>query len=172
MGDNRTTFSMGDSANLNPPIWPPPFYSKLSPKPIVKNNSSRNFARMPSYSRTMTHPWGKNLTRSPLEDEWAPQTPCDEPKNTTGNQHDSVRNGESQLHLAIRTASELAAPLSCPWLVCMQFSKIMTCMSLQQSEPEPHEQLLSSNSVDGSLIAEQQNGKRREWENGMRRMED
>ena len=50
MGDNRTAFSMGDSAHLNPPIWPPSFYSKLSPKPIVKNNSRRNFARMPSYS--------------------------------------------------------------------------------------------------------------------------
>ena len=51
MGDNRTAFSMGDSAHLNPPLWPPSFYSKLSPKPIVKNHSSRNFARMPSYSR-------------------------------------------------------------------------------------------------------------------------
>ena len=50
MGDNRTAFSMGDSAHLKPPICPPSFYSKLSPKPIVKNNSSRNFARMPSYS--------------------------------------------------------------------------------------------------------------------------
>ena len=56
MGDNRTAFLMGDSAHLNPPIWPPSFYSKLSPKPIVKNNSSRNFARIPSYS-TIPNPW-------------------------------------------------------------------------------------------------------------------
>ena len=56
MGDNRTAFSMGDSAHLNPPIWPPSFYSKLSPKPIGKNNSSRNFARMPSYSKITTLP--------------------------------------------------------------------------------------------------------------------
>ena len=58
---------MGDSAHLNPPIWPPSFHSKPSPKPIVKNNSSRNFARMLSYSITERNQDGPRR----LEDEHA-----------------------------------------------------------------------------------------------------
>ena len=50
MDDNETAFPMGGSTHSNPPIWPPSSHPRLQPKSIVKNDSSTNCARMPSYS--------------------------------------------------------------------------------------------------------------------------
>ena len=69
MGDKRA-FSMGDSAHLNPRIWPPLFYSKLYQKSIAQNlnNSSRSFVRMPSFSgvlATVAHGTDKTANTLP-----------------------------------------------------------------------------------------------------------